>query len=154
MVAIISGSINAAGNIQFLRLVGQVRIEHIIVIAHGFADNEIRFLVHIAVRVSKIRQTVLAEFLAGLVVFVISVTTGIVECRAPCQAVRKLVSIVELDMVLRVIVSIIVIIVHSAIGIIELTCRVVLSVRLVHLRVNAVPGDAGMLVAHQVGQFQ
>jgi len=57
-------------------------------------------------------------------------------------------------MVLSVIVGIIVIIVHPAISIIELTCRVVLSVRLVHLRGNAVPGNSGMLVAHQVGQFQ
>ncbi len=101
-------------------------------------------IVHIAVR----------HFLACLVLLVVAVTLGEIERGAPDHILRELVGVVELEMVLGVVVRVIVIVLGVAEGIVVLPCAIVFPVGLVGLQIDAVPGDAGALVAHEIGEFQ
>ena len=117
-------------------------------IVHRFLHNEITFGILFK------DEIVLAESLACLVILIISVSLGPVECCGPDKTVCKLTRVVQLKMMLRIIVSIIVIVTHIAILVIIFSGRIIPPVSLILSQVYSMPCDACVLVSEQPGQTE
>ena len=99
-------------------------------------------------------EIVLAEPLACLVILVITVSLGPVECCGPYKTVCKLTRVVQLKMMLRIVVSIIVIVTNIAILVIIFSGRIISAVCLILGQIYSMPCDAGVLVSEQPGQSE
>ena len=99
-------------------------------------------------------ETVLGVSLAGLVLFVIPITLGIIQGRAPGKRSAELVGIVQLVVSLKIVVGFVVVVGRVSGSVCVLPGRIVCPVyRHLGCR-NPFPGDAGVLLAGKKGEFE
>ena len=117
-------------------------------IIHCFADYEVTLRIFVKYEI------ILAEPLSCLIVLIITVSLGPVECGRPYKAFSKQTGVVQLQMMLCIVICIIVIVTDITILVIILSGRVISSVSFVLRQIDSVPGYAGMLVSEQPGQTE
>ena len=117
-------------------------------IIHCFADYEVTLRIFVKYEI------IPAEPLPRFIVLVITVTFGPVECGRPDKAFSKQTGIVQLQMMLRIVVSIIIIITDITVLVIIFPGRVIPSVSFVLGQIDSVPGYACVLISEEPGQTE
>ena len=115
--------------------------------------DEITFIIYDTID-HRIIHKILGKGLAGLVILIIAVTTRVIECRAPGKSVGKRTGIIQLQMILHIIISLIVIVPDIAELVIIFTGWIISPVGFIDSRIDSVPRDAGVLVTHQPCQSE
>ena len=151
VAADIAGQVHAAIDLQGSRPVTQVGLEDVQVIVHLLPVDHVALL--LALPIGE-RIAELGELPPGLVVLVVAVTPGIIRHGGPGKRIRQLAGVVQLQMVLGVVVGLVRVIAGIPVVIDILPRPVVATVHRVRLRVDAIPCNPALLVAHQIGQSQ
>ena len=148
MVAVVTGQADASDQAEARAGVPHLGIQDIIVIGHGLAEDDVALGLGRDVLVGEVgRETVGAQFLAGLVALVVAIAIGVVGSRRPDPAIGELVGPVELEMLLEVIVRMVPVIPFLPLRIVIDTFGIVGAVGLQIGQRRAGPGDAGCLFA-------
>ena len=153
VVAVVAGKAQSSSHIYEAAAVHKVGIEDKIVVCHRLVYDEVGvFLYDIACIIQRVFQSVLREFLVGLVLLVIAVSTGVVQGVGPAQAVVEGVGVVELDVVLDIVVGLVVVVPGVAFVIFVFAEAVVGAVHEIGVVGYSVPGKSGSLAADEIGQ--
>ena len=148
MITVITGQIHASRQIQNIGSITKIGIQHEIIIRQSLLGYEVTLIISHSVN-HRISHKILRERLPCLIVLIEAVTTGIIECRAPCKLVRKGVGIVQLKVMLSIVICFIIIIMHIAELVVVLSGRIISAVNLVHFRTYTLPCDSRVLRSHE-----
>ena len=155
MVTNVTGDISSGCEVETVLDILEGRVEHIEVIAHLLAVDDVALGIRVAVGPGHgSRETVVEERLVGFVVFIVAVAAGVVEGVGPGKGIAEAAGVVELQVVLDVTVHLVVIVAHVAHVVLVGTGIIVAAVGVVGVKADSVPGDAAGLVAEKVGDAE
>ena len=155
VVAVIPGHVDPSHEAEPVAAEGHLGIGDPVAIGHGFAENDITLGLGGYVPIPEIRrESVGAQFLAGLVTLIIAIAVRIVQGRRPRPTIAELMRPVELYMLLQVVVGMIPVIPLIPLGIIVNAFRVPGAVVFQVRQRDTSPGNARRLLAAQIRQAQ
>ena len=155
VVAIVAGKADASDQAEPRSGVPDFGIQDIIVIGHGLAEDDVALGLGCHILVGEIgRESISAQFLAGLVALVVTVAVGIVGRRRPDPAVGELVGPVKLEVLLEIIVGMVPVVFFIPLGIVIDAFRVIGAVGFQISQRRTGPSDTGCLLTPQIRQAQ